>query len=79
MVENAEYFKMLERMVRVGIKRASEGDEIELQSLLKLQKQITSGLASAVQDQNKRGLSWSFIGQALSLSKQNAFKKWGSK
>lgn len=76
MVEDSAYFKMLERMIRAGGKRAGRADEIELKTFYLLKNKIEEETKKAVQSQMDQGKSWSDIGEALGISRQAAFKKF---
>ncbi len=79
MVEDAEYFKMLERMLRAGSRRAGQGDEVELKEFAKLRISVDDLLRDSIHNQLKRGKSWTDIGFALGVSRQAAFKKYNKK
>lgn len=77
MIETTEYFKMLNRMLFAGARRAAIGDDIELRLLFDTLKTVEKHLGAAARAQvSQGGKSWSDVGRALGMSKQAAFKRW---
>lgn len=77
-VETTEYLSMLRRMIRAAGRRVAEADEDELAGLLALRAELDNAVTAAVHGQLAAGRSWTFIGEACGISKQAAFKRWGT-
>jgi hypothetical protein len=76
MTENSDYYKMLKRMITSGAKRTANADEVDLHEFWLIKKHMDDMFKAAVQGQNDQGRSWAEIGDALSMSRQAAFKRW---
>lgn len=75
-VEDAEYLKMLKRMIRAGARRVGDADEIELRTFSELQKYFDLQMKEAVHSQITNGKSWADIGRAFGVSKQAAYRRF---
>ncbi|MDD2466178.1 MAG: hypothetical protein PHI97_19430 [Desulfobulbus sp.] len=78
MVETAEWLKMLSRMIRAAGRRVGVADEHELAELVRLRDEFDQAIKTAVDGQRASGRSWAHIGQALGLSRQGAFQRYGN-
>lgn len=76
-VETSEWLKMLARMIRAAGRRVAESDEHELVQLVLLRNLLEESIKFAIQGQRSCGRSWEHIGQALGISRQGAFKRYG--
>ena len=76
-VETSEWLKMLARVIRAAGRRVAEADEHELAQLVQLRGQLEESIKVAIQGQRSSGRSWAHIGQALGLSRQGAFQRYG--
>ena len=76
-VETSEWLKMLRRMIRAAGRRVANADEHELADLVSLRDQLDQSIKHAIQGQRSAGRSWAHIGQALGLSRQGAFQRYG--
>jgi hypothetical protein len=76
MTDDAEYFKMLKRMLFRAGERAGDGDEIELRLMSETSQAATFALDCAVLQQLKNGKSFAEVGKALKVSKQYLHKKY---
>jgi hypothetical protein len=77
-VETSEWLKMVSRMIRAAGRRVADADEHELAQLVGLRDQLEQSIKFAIQGQRSSGRSWSHIGQALGLSRQGAFQRYGN-
>lgn len=77
-VETAEYGDMMVRMVRAYGKRVSEGDDIDLARLSEFVKIAQDQLGFAARSQASIW-SWDRVGAILGITRQAAFKRFGSK
>ncbi len=68
---------MLSRMIRAAGRRVADADEHELARLAQLQREFDAAMQAAVDGQLASGRSWTHIGNALGVTKQAAFKKFG--
>jgi len=78
-VETSDWLKMLSRMIRAAGRRVGDADEHELAQLAGLRDQLDQAIRFAIQGQRSSGRSWSHIGQALGLTRQGAFQRYGDK
>ena len=78
-VETSDWLKMLSRMIRAAGRRVGDSDEHELAQLAGLRDQLDQAIRFAIQGQRSSGRSWSHIGQALGLTRQGAFQRYGDK
>uniref|UniRef100_UPI0027BA969C hypothetical protein n=1 Tax=Desulfobulbus sp. TaxID=895 RepID=UPI0027BA969C len=76
-VETSEWLKMLRRMIRAAGRRVANADEHELADLVSIRDQLDQSIKHAIQGQRSAGRSWAHIGQALGLSRQGAFQRYG--
>ena len=76
MTDNTDFFKMLNRMIKAGGKRAGNADEHDLSDFANLKDSLEHNLYLAVQMQLEQGKSYSDIGQALGISRQAAHKRF---
>jgi len=76
-IETSEWLKMLSRMIRAAGRRVAEADEHELAQLVALRDRLEESIKFAIQGQRSCGRSWAHIGQALGLSRQGAFQRYG--
>lgn len=74
-----EYLGMLTRMMRAAVPRVAEADEVELAQLVKLRDTLDEVIAEAVHGQRSCGRSWAYIGDALGISRQAAYDRWGKR
>jgi len=73
-VETSDWLKMLSRMIRAAGRRVGNADEHELAGL---RDQLDQAIRFAIMGQRSSGHSWSHIGQALGLTRQGAFQRYG--
>jgi len=78
MVETAEWLKMLSRMIRAAGRRVAEADEHELAELVRLRNEFDKAIQAAIAGQRLSGRSWAHIGNALGLTRQGAFQRYGN-
>lgn len=76
-VETLEWLQMLSRMIRAAGRRVADADEHELAQLAQLQREFDAAMQAAVDGQISSGRSWAHIGNALGVTKQAAFKRFG--
>ena len=77
-VETSDYLKMVSRMIRAAGRRVADADEHELAQLVDLRDHLEQSIKFAIQGQRSSGRSWSHVGQALGLSRQGAFQRYGN-
>ena len=65
------------RFIRAAGKRVADGDEPELRELVSLRIDLENAITAGVRGQRAIGRSWAHIGNALGISRQAAFQKWG--
>ena len=76
MTDNTDFFRMLERMLRAGARRAGNSDEYDLKHFVSLKDKLNEEIKNAVKQQLDNGKSWKDIGDAIGISRQGAFKKY---
>ena len=76
-VETSEFLKMLSRLIRAAGRRVADADEHELAQLVGLRDQLEQAIIFSIHGQLNSGRSWSHIGQALGISRQGAFQRYG--
>lgn len=76
MVENGDFFDMVNRMITAAGKRTGKGDEFELREMVLLKQNVETQLRNAVHAQIRDGKSWADIGFALGMTRQAAFKRF---
>lgn len=77
-MENAEYAKMMSKMIKAFGRRAANGNPNDLALLVIAQEELTRATQLAVNGLIAQGFSWSEIAKPLGCTRQNAWKKWGS-
>ena len=77
-VETSDYLKMVSRMIRAAGRRVADADEHELAQLVDLRDHLEQSIKFAIQGQRSSGRSWLHVGQALGLSRQGAFQRYGN-
>lgn len=77
-VETLEYLSAAKRFIRAAGRRVAEADEIELGELMTLHDVVDDALLTAVRGMRERGMSWAYIASATGVTRQAAFKRWGS-
>jgi DNA-binding phage protein len=77
-VETLEYLSAAKRFIRAAGRRVAEADEIELGELMTLHDVVDEALLTAVRGLRARGQSWAYIASATGVTRQAAFKRWGS-
>lgn len=73
---NADYFKMVGRMLRCAGKRAGEADAEDLAALIALRADLDAAIQAAVDGLREDGITWQTIGDATGTTKQAAIQKW---
>lgn len=76
MTENADYFKMLARMIRAGARRVADADETDLGEFAQLQREFNESMKKAVQGLIAKGHSWAYVARGLGMTRQAAFKRF---
>ena len=75
-VETTEYLGAATRFIRAAGRRVAEGDEAELEGLLKLQDTLADAIQDAVDGQLRMGKTWQDIAAATGKTAQAAHKRW---
>ena len=78
-VETAEWLQMLSRMIKTAGKRVADADEFELARLVALQEELDQAINTAVSGQLANGRSWAHIGRSVGLTRQGAFRRYGTR
>ncbi|UOE43752.1 AsnC family protein [Agromyces larvae] len=77
MVETTEFLSMVRRMLRAAARRVADADEPELATLIELREELDQAIATAVEGQRARGVSWAGIARATGTTRQAAHARWG--
>lgn len=77
--DNQQYRAMLGRLISAYGRRGAEGDSTDLTEIAELGGLVTEALGVAVAGQRAAGASWSYIGEALGISKQAASARFGDR
>lgn len=75
--ENDEFAAMATRIMNALIRRAASGDPEDLLLLRQVIDHTEAGLAIAVSGLRSQGHSWSEVGDALGMTKQSAWERFG--
>jgi len=78
-VETSEYLAMLRRMLRAAGRCVGDADEIELAELVSLRAELERAIATAVEGQHARGVSWRGIAAGLGMTRQSAHERYAHK
>ncbi|GAA4178928.1 helix-turn-helix domain-containing protein [Gryllotalpicola koreensis] len=78
-VETSEYLAMVRRMLRAAGKRVADADEVELAELVALRAELEQAIASAVDGQHERGVSWRGIAAGLGVNRSAAHERYARK
>lgn len=78
MSDNKDFYKAVERMIKAAYRRASDADPEDFHILGDLPLLCREEECKTVKSLRIKGYSWSHIGSSFGLSKQAAFKRWGS-
>lgn len=76
-VETPEYAGMLSRMVRAYARRVGDGDPVDLKRMAELADQLDQALDVAARAQHDEGFSWGEIADALGITRQAAWQRFG--
>ncbi len=76
-VENDEYARFLQRVMRAYARRVAGGDVDALADMAALATELDEAIAQAVTGLRKTGYSWAEIAARLGVSRQAAQQRWG--
>lgn len=77
-VETADYSKFVRRIVAAYSRRVADADDVDLAEMVALRDDLDAAITAAVKGQRERhGRSWADIGQALGVTKQAAYQRYG--
>jgi predicted DNA-binding protein (UPF0278 family) len=76
-VENDEYARFVQRVVRAYAKWVAGGDVDALADMAALATELDAAIAQAVIGLRKTGYSWAEIAARLGVSRQAAQQRWG--
>lgn len=77
-IETGEWLEMLSRMIRAAGVRVGDADEHELSRLFGMREELEGAIRNAIAGQRSIGRSWDHVGRALGISRQAAFKRYGT-
>jgi hypothetical protein len=75
--ETGDYLRMLRRVTAAAGKRVGEADVEDLAELIGIQKDLDAAIGRAVAGLRDDGYTWQSIGDALGVTRQAAFMRWG--
>lgn len=75
----SSYVAFVRRSLRALGRRLDSSDPENLSCLISLSSDLDALLRSSVSSMRKQGYSWDHIGSSLGVSRQAAFKRFGSK
>lgn len=78
-VETLDYLAAARRFIRAAGRRVADSDEAELAALLELREEVDRAVDVAVAGMRARGLSWTWIGQGVGMTRQAARQRWGQR
>jgi hypothetical protein len=78
-VETMDYLAMVRRLLRAAGRRVGDADEVELAELVALRAELEQAIASAVDAQHERGVSWRGIAAGLGMTRQSAHERYARK
>lgn len=76
-VETPEFGSMVRRMIRAYGRRVADADPEDLADMVTLRDELEQAILAAVDGQRRRDVSWTVIGDALGISRQGAFQRYG--
>lgn len=76
--ENSEFHAFVKRIVRAHGKRVASSDPEALADLVALRAELDQAIGTGVTGLRAGGYSWTQIAAPLGMSKQAAFKRWGT-
>ena len=76
-VENDEYARFVQRVMRAYAKRVAGGDVDALADMTGLATELDEAIAQAVIGLRKAGYSWAEIAARLGVTRQAAQQRWG--
>lgn len=65
------------RVIRALGRQAVAGDPSKLAELAKLSATISETVDATVRQMHDNGMSWTVIGDALGMTRQGAWQRWG--
>lgn len=77
-VENSEFRGFVRRAIRALGARVASSDPDALVDLVSLRGEVDDAIGVAVLGLRDAGYSWTAIATPLGMTKQAAFKRWGS-
>ena len=78
-VENDQYAAFARRVLRAYARRVADGDVEALTLMLGLSAEIDTAISQAVKGLRESGYSWAEIGSRLSITRQAAQQRWGTR
>jgi hypothetical protein len=78
-VENDEYAAFARRVLRAYARRVADGDVEALILMFGLSAEIDTAISQAVKGLRESGYSWAEIGSRLSITRQAAQQRWGTR
>lgn len=76
-VETPEFGSMVRRMIRAYGRRVADADPEDLADMVTLRDELEQAILLAVDGQRRRDVSWAVLGDALGISRQGAFQRYG--
>jgi hypothetical protein len=77
-VENDEYARFLQRVIRAYSRRVASGDIDAINAMVRLQADLDQATREAITGLRAIGYSWADIGLRLGITRQAAQQRWGT-
>lgn len=75
--DHTEWFRMLKRMVSASARRVSHADLVDLRELVGIQDTVDEAIRTAIAGLRDSGYSWKSLGEALGVSGQAVYMRYG--
>jgi len=75
--DTADYFHMLRRMVKAAGERLAYADPVDLAELVGIEADVHEAVRRAIAGMRGTGFSWREIGEALGVTGQAAYMRYG--
>jgi hypothetical protein len=77
-VENDEYARFLQRVIRAYSRRVASGDIDAISAMVRLQADLDQATREAITGLRGIGYSWADIGLRLGITRQAVQQRWGT-
>lgn len=75
--DHSSWFRMISRMVAASAKRVSSADLVDLRELVGIQDTLDEAIRTAITGLRDSGYSWKSLGEALGVSGQAVYMRYG--